>query len=52
MTTEELIDIELILTEASAYGLTSEVKETAEKFIAEGYSMVAAYQMAYSEWIK
>jgi hypothetical protein len=52
MTTEELIDIELILTEAYAYGLAYEVKQTAEKFISEGYSSVVAYSMAYEEWIK
>jgi len=52
MTMEELIDIELILTEAAAYGLDYEVKQTAEKFISEGYSPVAAYSLAYEEWIK
>ena len=50
--------IELILKEASAYGLRQEVKEWAEKELEEaslkGYwlSKLDAYVRAYNEWIK
>jgi hypothetical protein len=49
---EEQMDIELILTEASAYGLSAEVEEYAQKYLSEGCTMVEAYQHAYYEWIK
>jgi hypothetical protein len=49
---EEQMDIELILKEASAYGLQIEVDETAHKFLEEGCSPIEAYQHAYNEWIK
>jgi hypothetical protein len=52
MTTEELIEIELILTEASAYGLSYEVNRTAETLLAEGYSAIVAYETAFNEWVK
>jgi hypothetical protein len=51
MTTEELIEIELILTEAAAYGLAYEVKKTAETLLVEGYSVIVAYQTAFNEWV-
>jgi len=52
MTIEQQIDIELILTEASAWGLNFEVEHTAKQYIEEGMEVVTAYQYAYSEWIK
>ena len=52
MTTEQQIDIELILEEASAWGLRYEVEATAKQFIEEGRDIVSAYQDAYYEWIK
>jgi len=52
MTTEEQITIELILAEASAYGLAYEVEATAKEIIKEGGDEVTAYQDAYNEWIK
>jgi len=52
MTVEEQITIELILVEASAYGLAYEVEATAKEIIKEGVDEVTAYQDAYNEWIK
>ena len=49
---EEQMDIELILTEASAYGMSVEVELYAQKYLSEGCTPVAAYQHAYNEWIK
>ena len=49
---EEQMDIELILTEASAYGLSAEVEEYAQRYLSEGCTPVEAYQHAYCEWIK
>tara|TARA_R100000908_G_scaffold25500_2_gene11707 strand:- start:1004 stop:1285 length:282 start_codon:yes stop_codon:yes gene_type:complete len=42
----------LILKEASAYGLEWEVKETAAKYVKEGYRYVDAFEMAYQDWVK
>lgn len=42
----------LILREASAYGLEWEVRETAAKYIKEGYGYVESFQMAYADWVK
>lgn len=44
--------IELILTEANAYGLRWEVQNCAQRYISEGYEYVESYQMAYNDWIK
>jgi hypothetical protein len=52
MTTQEQIDIELILEEASAWGLRYEVEQTAKLLIEEGRDVVAAYQEAYQDWVK
>ena len=52
MTTEQQIDIELILEEAGAWGLRYEVEATAKQFLEEGMGVVTAYQNAYYEWIK
>jgi hypothetical protein len=49
---EEQLDIELILEEASAYGLRTEVEEYAQRYLNEGCTPVEAYQHAYYEWIK
>jgi len=49
---EEQMDIELILTEASAYGMSAEVEEYAQKYLSEGCTPVEAYEFAYNEWIK
>jgi predicted transcriptional regulator len=52
MTIEEQMDIELILTEASAWGLQNEVEQSAKQFINEGHKAVDAYQYAYEDWVK
>lgn len=52
ITIEQQMDIELILEEASAWGLSYEVEHTAKQFIEEGRDVVGAYQDAYYEWIK
>ena len=52
MTTQEQIDIELILEEASAYGLRFEVAEAAQNFIDGGIHPLDAHQFAYEDWIK
>jgi predicted transcriptional regulator len=52
MTIEEQMDIELILTEASAWGLQNEVEQSAKQFINEGHKIVDAYQYAYEDWVK
>lgn len=52
LTIEDLQEIELILVEASAWGLRVEVEETAQKYITEGHYPTDAYQYAYSEWVK
>ena len=49
---EEQMDIELILTEASAYGMSAEVELYAQKYLSEGCTPIEAYQQAYNEWIK
>ena len=49
---EEQMDIELILVEAAAYGLSAEVEEYAQRYLSEGCTPVEAYQHAYYEWIK
>lgn len=52
MTIEEQLEVELILEEASAWGLRIEVEETAKQFIEIGDDLITAYQSAYYEWIK
>jgi hypothetical protein len=52
MTPEQQMDIELILEEAGAWGLRTEVEQTAKQLIEEGSDLVSAYQDAYYEWIK
>ena len=52
MTIEEQMDVELILTEASAWGLQNEVEQSAKQFINEGHKVVDAYQYAYEDWVK
>ena len=51
---EDIIQIEEILTEANAYNLRNEVMITAQSFIKDDPDLdkVAAFQMAYIEWIK
>lgn len=48
----DLQEIELILLEASAWGLREEVTDEAERFIKDGYEPVTAYQMGFNEWVK
>lgn len=52
MTSEE--EIEEILCEASAYGLRTEVMDSANKEMEENpnLSKVSAYQIAFNEWVK
>ena len=52
MTIEEQLEVELILEEASAWGLRCEVEQTAKELIEIGDDVVTAYQSAYYEWIK
>lgn len=49
---EDLMQIELICEEASAWGLRDEVIDSAETLIRDGYEAVVAYEIAYEEWIK
>ena len=49
---EEQLDIELILEEASAFGLRDEVEQYAKKYLEEGCTPIEAYQHAHYEWIK
>jgi hypothetical protein len=45
---------QLILKEASAYGLEAEVKQTATRYINKypNLTYVEAYQYAYEDWVK
>ena len=52
LTIGDLQEIEMILLEASAWGLRVEVEETAEKYINEGHDVVESYHWAYGDWIK
>jgi hypothetical protein len=52
LTIGDLQQIELLLVEASAYGLRVEVEETAQKYIDEGHPIVESYEWAYGDWIK
>jgi hypothetical protein len=52
ITIEEQMDIELILEEASAWGLRDEVEHSAQQFINEGHKAADAYQYAYEDWVK
>ena len=44
--------VTLILKDASSHNLEWEVKNSAKKYIDEGYGYVESYEMAYSDWIK
>ena len=53
ITIEEQMDIEMILEEASAWGLRTEVETTAKKYHYEdGHPIVDAFHFAYEDWIK
>jgi hypothetical protein len=53
ITIEEQMDIEMILEEASAWGLRNEVEQTAKKYHYEdGHPPVDAFLFAYEDWIK
>jgi len=52
LTIGDLQEIEMILLEASAWGLRAEVEISAEEYLSEGHSAVDAYQYAYGDWIK
>ena len=52
LTIGDLQDIELVLVEASAWGLRAEVEETAQQYINEGHNPVDAYHFAYDDWVK
>jgi len=52
MALEDHLQIEEILAEANAYGLKSEVAQTAALFAKEGYSNLDAHALAFNEWIK
>ena len=50
----ELEQIELILVEASAFGLRTEVKQTADKYQKRypNVSRLVAITWAFTEWVK
>lgn len=50
MTNEKLI--EEILIEASAYGLRTEVIETAKQLQKEGFDILQSFEEAFREWVK
>jgi hypothetical protein len=52
ITLEQKQDIEMVLEEASAWGLRIEVDTTAKQYIEEGHEPVDAYHFAYEDWIK
>ena len=52
ITIEEQMDIELILEEASAWGLRYEVEQTAKQYLEDGHLPVDSYHFAYEDWIK
>ena len=52
LTIGDLQEIEMILVEASAWGLRVEVEETAQKYIEEGHDIVESYHFAYDDWVK
>ena len=52
LTLGDLQQIELIVLEAYAWGLSFEVEQTAKQFLIEGCTPVEAYEQAYNEWIK
>lgn len=49
---EEIILVEEILTEASAYGLRQEVVDTAQELIENGHDLIEAYQLSFFDWVK
>ena len=56
-TLQEEITIQEILAEANAYGLKSEVMQSAEKIwyknkSEEGFTLLDAYHLAFLDWIK
>jgi len=56
-TLQEAITIEEILCEADAYGLRTEVRESAEKIWADNkedeyFTLLDAYHLAFLDWIK
>ena len=56
-TLQEEITIQEILSEANAYGLRLEVKESAEKIWKERssdseFTLLDAYHLAFLDWIK
>jgi len=52
VTLEQKQDIELVLEEASAWGLRNEVELTAQEYIKDGHNVSDAYHFAYEDWIK
>lgn len=52
MNTAEVFDIEMILKEASTFGLRVEVDKLAKELLEIGYTRVQAYQLALNELIK
>ena len=44
--------INLILIEASAYGLKSEVEKMASRYIDDGFSPLESYKFSFNDWIK
>jgi hypothetical protein len=52
LTIGDLQEIDLILLEAAAWGLRTEVEISAEKYIEEGHPIVDSYHFAYEDWVK
>jgi hypothetical protein len=52
LTIGDLQEIEMILLEASAWGLRIEVEEAAQNYIDGGIHPLDAHQFAYEDWIK
>jgi hypothetical protein len=52
LTIGDLQEIELILLEAAAWGLRTEVEIAADKYIEEGQGIVDSYHFAYEDWVK
>lgn len=52
LTLGDLQQIELILMEASAWGLRQEVEEAAQLMINDGYDPIFSYESAFDDWVK
>ena len=51
-TIDQQMEIESILEEASAWGLRTEVNDSAQTYIKSGHDVIDSYHYAYEDWIK